>query len=615
MRTLSLRIAMKHLALIALLLAPCSMLSAADSPQLIPFQGTLVNSVGTAYPNGQYAITFAIYNEAVGGTPVWTERHEKVGVINGMVNVFLGSINSFLKTNWGDNVNFGTTKYLGITVDADGNPATADKEMAPRQLLLTAFYAPTTDKLQDYGWDVLFGNQSPNTSPIQATKIPQLTLDKLSQIPGSKLAANITSDALAAAGQSTVSSGGIVMSENANNTALLNAGYIRIGPGQMGEAWQNTSLLNAPSGRHDMASTWSGTELLVWGGADQSWNFFSNGARYNPLSNTWTSISSSGAPASRSFVFTKTPWTGSEFFIWSSHSAQGGSGAFAIRSDGALYNPVTDQWRTVATSGAPTPRTYYSCEWMPEVGKMFVWGGATDYLATAPVNTGGLYNPAQNVWTAMAASGAPSARAFPVTAWTGSEILLWGGYYASVGGGDNHLTDGARYNPATNTWSPLPISGSPSQRNQVCSLWTGTEWFIWGGARNGGSPFYNTLNDGALFNPTTNTWRPISTIGAPPPRHYGSCAWNGKEVLIWGGYSRIGDHSSTGVYLSDGWRYDPAKDQWSQMSLAGLPAVAGCAGAWAGDRLLIFGGRTVSDNPALSSAYIPPRTLYLYQKQ
>ena len=29
--------------------------------------------------------------------------------------------------------------------------------MSPRQLVLTAFYAPTTDKLQDYSWDVLFG--------------------------------------------------------------------------------------------------------------------------------------------------------------------------------------------------------------------------------------------------------------------------------------------------------------------------------------------------------------------------------------------------------------------------------------------------------------------------
>ena len=87
----------------------------ADVPSLIPFQGRLTNQQGEVYKEGQYSLIFNIYDTAVGGTSLWTERHEGVGVINGMVNLFLGSIKSL------ESVDFSKTCYLGITIDADGN--------------------------------------------------------------------------------------------------------------------------------------------------------------------------------------------------------------------------------------------------------------------------------------------------------------------------------------------------------------------------------------------------------------------------------------------------------------------------------------------------------------
>src|SRR5882724_535594 len=68
---------------------------AGPAPMLIPFQGRLTDQQGRPYTNGQYSITFTIYDQAVGGASLWSERHEKVGVINGTVNVFLGSITAF----------------------------------------------------------------------------------------------------------------------------------------------------------------------------------------------------------------------------------------------------------------------------------------------------------------------------------------------------------------------------------------------------------------------------------------------------------------------------------------------------------------------------------------
>lgn len=149
------------------------------SQQLIPFQGRLTNQQGVAYTSGQYSITFNLYTQAVGGSTGWTERHEKVGVTNGMVNVFLGSILAFDKgtTTTADDVDFSTVKYLGITVDVDNNPATADPEMVPRQMIIPSFYSKNSQKLAGNDWSAIIVNGSgaasndPSTGFLKGSKI------------------------------------------------------------------------------------------------------------------------------------------------------------------------------------------------------------------------------------------------------------------------------------------------------------------------------------------------------------------------------------------------------------------------------------------------------------
>ena len=56
---------------------------------------------------------------------------------------------------------------------------------------------------------------------------------------------------------------------------------------------------------------------------------------------------------------------------------------------------------------------------------MIVWGGydSGDYL-----NTGGRYNPSTDSWTATSTTNAPAARYYHTAVWTGSEMIVWGGY-------------------------------------------------------------------------------------------------------------------------------------------------------------------------------------------
>ena len=70
---------------------------------------------------------------------------------------------------------------------------------------------------------------------------------------------------LSAAGESGVPSGAVVASFVENDTALLNAGYVRIAA-TMGtsDEW----IQRVPSPRNSHTAVWTGSEMIVWGGVD-----------------------------------------------------------------------------------------------------------------------------------------------------------------------------------------------------------------------------------------------------------------------------------------------------------------------------------------------------------
>ncbi len=78
---------------------------------------------------------------------------------------------------------------------------------------------------------------------------------------------------------------------------------------------------------------WSGKEFIVWGGSDAAGNPIGTGAKYDPVANTWTTMTTTGAPAPRSSH--TAIWDGSRMIIW------GGSGECCNNwfNDGFAYTP------------------------------------------------------------------------------------------------------------------------------------------------------------------------------------------------------------------------------------------------------------------------------------
>ena len=62
--------------------------------RLINFQGRLTDPQGNVL-DGSYYIIFSIYASVDDTDPIWTEMHNNVSVSKGLINVLLGSVQSF----------------------------------------------------------------------------------------------------------------------------------------------------------------------------------------------------------------------------------------------------------------------------------------------------------------------------------------------------------------------------------------------------------------------------------------------------------------------------------------------------------------------------------------
>ena len=134
---------------------------------------------------------------------------------------------------------------------------------------------------------------------------------------------------------------------------------------------------------------------------------------------------------------------------------------------------------------------------------MIVWGGAG---ASGYLNTGGRYDAITNVWTATNTANAPSARTVHDPVWTGSEMIVWGGYFFD--GSDHFLNSGGRYNPNTNSWTATSAANAPDGRTTHTAVWTGSDMIVWGGQAGSLGYYFDT---GGRYDPAADTWTPTST--------------------------------------------------------------------------------------------------------
>lgn len=206
-----------------------------------------------------------------------------------------------------------------------------------------------------------------------------------------------------------------------------------------------------PSTRYGSAHVWTGTELVVWGGAqDDGAVRFDDGFTIDPAQRRWTAMPTS--PLSARY-FPASVWTGQEVVIWGGWE-RGGN----YLSDGAAYDPAGHTWRALPQAPIAYGRS------------LAVWTGAEMVIWNPDDGTGAAYDPASNLWRRIEDSPFSLERAYAAV-WTGAEVMVLG--MSSDGPHEEIRARGLSYDVATNTWAELPRPDLAEEA--VTIVWTGSD--------------------------------------------------------------------------------------------------------------------------------------------
>jgi hypothetical protein len=209
-----------------------------------------------------------------------------------------------------------------------------------------------------------------------------------------------------------------------------------------------------------------------------------------------------------------------------------------------------------------------------------------------------------DTWTATSTVNAPDARRNHIAVWTGSEMIVWGGFNFNGGqvntlnsgakynpsnmtvwgGSDrtNYLHTGGRYDPITDSWTPTSTVNVPLGRTAHAAVWTDNDMIVWGGV----DETFNDTNTGGAYNPGMDSWIATTLANAPSPRDSHTAIWNGSEMIIWGGV-----FCCPAIDFDTGGRYNPGIDSWTATSTADAPLARWAHTAvWTGTEMIAWGG-------------------------
>jgi len=265
------------------------------------------------------------------------------------------------------------------------------------------------------------------------------------------------------------------------------------------DSWTAMSTANAPTARISASAVWTGSEMIVWGGYNYTNGRFNSGGRYSPATDTWIPTNTINAPEARWYHTAE--WTGNEMILW------GGTNETIYLNTGGKYNPSADNWTATGVPSDVLGRAGHSAVWTGD--EMIVWGGVDSTFSDC--NTGGRYNPSTDSWMTTSIANAPSPRDSHSAVWTGTEMIVWGGIFCFP---CVDFDTGGRYDPGTDSWVPTSVAKVPFARENHTAIWTGSEMMVWGGYNYTHNLFFNTGGRYCAQSGATPTPTPTTTASA-----------------------------------------------------------------------------------------------------
>lgn len=311
---------------------------------------------------------------------------------------------------------------------------------------------------------------------------------------------------------------------------------------------------------------------------------------YDLASNSWSEVQIPGTPAiGAGFAAVA---AGDEVFVWSGFCAGQGENLFNHLRTGFMFTPSTGAWRPIDEVGAPEGRregVTVATSW-----GVFIWGGVG---ASGQVAGGAMYDAAANQWRAISTEGAPAAGAYRgefVSANKGGrlagKIVLW-----QIGRKTCEPLV-STYDPVADAWASLPAPNSPTY---ACD-WDRAVWadgsfaFLFEYAQQRGD---GKKIAGVMWDIERNSWTDVAHEGAPEYRTGASLTWAGDRLLVFGGKDIDGLALNTGkVYLKGSAKWRPLRADEAPLARSSHAAF------WTGKELVVWGGLSVLDSPMRTGA-------------
>jgi hypothetical protein len=375
--------------------------------------------------------------------------------------------------------------------------------------------------------------------------------------------------------------------------------------------------------------------MLIWGGWDGG-KTLNTGAVYSPTANTWTNITLTSAPSSRTGH--SAIWTDSKMIVWGGYTVES-SATQSIDNCETNWIPATTTITTTLNSAitkegaaavSMTAITAFGTGLMAYNNlsplnisartKVSFWLRASqniqsgvlsfqiagdnncatpleDLTINTTLNAGAWTQVTLNFANAALLTGVQSVGLNAVSD-PGDVTILIDNIEAS-GGGTTYYSDGGVYDPSSGgSWSAVATNNAPDSRAFHSAVWTGDIMIIWGGKTS------VALKTGGVYDPALTEWRTGFQLdnlrngtltNNPSARSKHMAFWTGagteswrNKMIIWGGES---GGTTGGIY-------DIAFDLWSPMTTTNAPSQRwGFSSVWTGEgtetynkKIIVWGG-------------------------
>jgi N-acetylneuraminic acid mutarotase len=304
-----------------------------------------------------------------------------------------------------------------------------------------------------------------------------------------------------------------VTSNGGKTTVVATGSFTAIAPPSSGCNLQVATRAALPAAISYGTLVAVGGSLYSFGGVVDNSSYSAASFRYDPASDTWSSISP--LPAALELPGAATDGT----YVYIAGPKDRWSGTTVFR-----YDPATDSYTELATS---TPLSGWAAQSGATVvylaGNVYYFGGEpAEWYCTGYPHLG-IFHVASNTWT----DGAD----YPDGSYTclTSGVAYSGAIYAGGGAG---LFGGTasnktyRYDPAANAWSDASIADQPAPRTSAASGLVGGRWMLAGGDAN---------ESVITWDPSSNRWSLAGTL---------TSAWGGASTVSGSTFYLLGSASS-----------------------------------------------------------------------